>query len=279
MKKWNLIVDVERCHNSNNCFLSVADEYMDNEHPGYTTAMPKHGHHWINILRNERGQAPMVDVAYVPTMCNHCDDAPCMAAATGDAITKRPDGLVIIDPDKAKGQKQLVESCPYNAIWRNEDLQLPQHWIFDAHLLDDGWKQPRAVSVCATEAIAAKKQDDGDMAKLAEAEGLEVLNPEFGTRPRVYYKNLYRYNKCFIGGSVAVTKDGTSDCVQGASVKLSQGSDVIAEATTDVFGDFKFDMLDENSGAYKVKISADGHASKSVDIELGDSVTLEDIYL
>ena len=88
MKKWNLIIDVERCHNSNNCFLSVADEYMGNDHPGYSTAMPKHGHHWINILRNERGQAPMVDVSYVPTMCNHCDDAPCIEAARNEAVTK-----------------------------------------------------------------------------------------------------------------------------------------------------------------------------------------------
>ncbi|MBT5941516.1 MAG: oxidoreductase, partial [Rhodospirillaceae bacterium] len=132
--------------------------------------------------------------------------------------------------------------------------------------------------VCATEAIAAKKLDDGEMAKLVDAEGLEVLNPEFGTRPRVYYKNLYRYNKCFIGGSVATTKDGTSDCVEGASVKLSQGSDVIAEATTDVFGDFKFDRLDENSGTYKVEISADGHGSKSLDVELSESVTLGNIF-
>ena len=44
MKKWNLIVDVGRCHNSNNCFLSVADEYQGNDHPGYAAEMPKHGH-------------------------------------------------------------------------------------------------------------------------------------------------------------------------------------------------------------------------------------------
>ncbi|MBT7955861.1 MAG: oxidoreductase [Rhodospirillaceae bacterium] len=278
MSKWNLIIDLENCTNCNMCVLACQDEHVDNTFPGYAEEMPKHGARWIEIMRKERGQAPMIDVAYLPVMCQHCDDAPCIKAAENGAVSKRADGIVIIDPEKAKGQKQLVESCPYNAIWWNEDLQLPQHWIFDAHLLDDGWKQPRAVSVCATEAIAAKKLDDGEMAKLVDAEGLEVLNPEFGTRPRVYYKNLYRYNKCFIGGSVATTKDGTSDCVEGASVKLSQGSDVIAEATTDVFGDFKFDRLDENSGTYKVEISADGHGSKSLDVELSESVTLGNIF-
>ena len=173
----------------------------------------------------------------------------------------------------------MVESCPYGAIWWNEDLQLPQHWIFDAHLLDDGWKQPRAASVCATEAIIAKKVDDAEMVKIVEEEGLEVLHPELGTKPRVYYKNLYRYNKCFIGGSVATTKDGVDDCVQDARVKLLKGSEIVAEATSDIFGDFKFDKLDEDSGSYKIEISANGHAAKSVEVELSESVTLDDIYL
>tara|TARA_B100000315_G_C14586287_1_gene593192 strand:- start:3340 stop:4179 length:840 start_codon:yes stop_codon:yes gene_type:complete len=279
MSKWNLIIDLENCTNCNMCVLACQDEHVDNTFPGYAEEMPKHGSRWIEIMRKERGQAPMIDVAYLPVMCQHCDDAPCIKAAENDAISKRDDGIVIIDPVKAKGQKQLVESCPYGAIWWNDDLQLPQHWIFDAHLLDDGWKQPRAASVCATEAIFAKKVDDAEMAKIAEAEGLEVLSPEHGTKPRVYYKNLYRYNKCFIGGSVAAENNGTADCVKDASVKLLKGSDVIAEATTDVFGDFKFDRLDENSGGYKVEITADGFGPKSVDVELGESVTLGDIYL
>jgi Fe-S-cluster-containing dehydrogenase component len=279
MSKWNLIIDIENCTNCNMCVLACQDEHVDNTFPGYAEEMPKHGARWIEIMRKERGQAPMIDVAYMPVMCQHCDDAPCIKAAENDAISKRADGIVIIDPEKAKGQKHLVESCPYGAIWWNEDLQLPQHWIFDAHLLDDGWKQPRAASVCATEAIIAKKVDDAEMAKIVEEEGLEVLHPELGTKPRVYYKNLYRYNKCFIGGSVATTKDGVDDCVQDARVKLLKGSEIVAEATSDIFGDFKFDKLDEDSGSYKIEISADGHAAKSVEVELSESVTLDDIYL
>ncbi len=261
------------------CVLACQDEHVDNSFPGYAEEMPKHGARWIEIMRKERGQAPMIDVAYMPVMCQHCDDAPCIKAAENDAVSKRSDGIVIIDPVKAKGQKQLVESCPYNAIWWNEDLQIPQHWIFDAHLLDDGWKQPRAASVCATEAIVSKKVTDAEMAKIVAEEGLEVLHPEYGTKPRVYYKNMYRYNKCFIGGSVAAEKDGTSDCIEGAHVKLIQNNDVIAEANTDVFGDFKFDKLNEKSGSYKVEISVEGYAVKFVDVELIESVTLEDIYI
>ena len=55
------------------------DEYVGNEWPGVAAPMPRHGHHWIDIQQKERGQAPMIDIAYVPTMCNHCDNAPCLA--------------------------------------------------------------------------------------------------------------------------------------------------------------------------------------------------------
>ena len=135
MKQWNLIVDVGNCTNCNLCVLAVQDEYVGNEFPDYAAEMPKHGHKWIDIKQNVRGQAPIVDVAYLPVMCQHCDDAPCIKAAENDAIQKRPDGIVLIHPEKAKGQKQIVDSCPYGAIWWNEEKELPQHWNFDAHLI------------------------------------------------------------------------------------------------------------------------------------------------
>ena len=279
MDKWNLIIDVENCINCNMCVLACQDEHVDNDFPNYAAPMPKHGARWIEIDRKERGQAPMIDVAYLPMLCNHCDNAPCIKAAENGAVTKRDDGIVIIDPIKSKGQKHLVDSCPYDRIWWNEELQIPQTWIFDAHLLDEGWDKPRAASVCATGSMVAKKVSDEEMAKIVEEENLEVLQPKKGTKPRVYYKNLYRFNKCFIGGSVAVRNGDIEDCIRDANVQLIQGSDTISETSTDVFGDFKFDKLDENSGKYKITISADGHSSTSIDVDLKESITLDDIYL
>jgi Fe-S-cluster-containing dehydrogenase component len=119
MEKWNLIIDVAECTNCNLCTLATMDEYVGNAWPGYTAPMPKHGHRWVNILQKERGQVPVVDVAYVPTMCNHCDEPPCIKAATGGAILKRADGIVLLVPEKSKGQKQLVDACPYGHIWWN----------------------------------------------------------------------------------------------------------------------------------------------------------------
>jgi Fe-S-cluster-containing dehydrogenase component len=276
MKKWNMIIDVAECTNCNLCTLATMDEYVGNDWPGYSKPMPKHGHKWINILQKERGQVPMIDIAYVPTMCNHCDDAPCLKAGEG-VVKKREDGIILIDPNEAKGRKDLVDACPYGHIWWNEEHQVPQIWTFDAHLIDQGWQQTRGHQSCPTGAMRAIKVEDEEMARMAQDEGLEVMKPELATRPRVYYRNLWRYSKCFIGGSLAVEADGVVDCVEGASVRLYKGGTVVAEMVTDNYGDFKFDKLDENSGRYLLEISARGRPKKTIETKLGASINLGEI--
>jgi Fe-S-cluster-containing dehydrogenase component len=277
MKKWNMIIDVAECTNCQLCALSAMDEYVGNTWPGVAAPMPRHGHQWIDIKQKERGQAPMIDIAYVPTMCNHCDNAPCLAKG-GDAVKKRADGIVIIDPDKAKGRKDLVESCPYGHIWWNEELQLPQIWPFDAHLLDQGWQQTRGQQACPTGAMRAIKVEDSEMERMARDESLEVMKPEAGTKPRVYYRNLWRYSKSFIGGSVATEANGVVDCVEGASVRLIKEGQTVARAITDNYGDFKFDKLDENSGRYTIEVMGLGR-TKMLDASLGASVFVGEIRL
>lgn len=277
MNKWNMIIDVAECTNCNLCTLAAMDEYVGNEFPGYSAPMPKHGHKWINILQKERGQVPAIDIAYVPTMCNHCDDAPCVARGDG-AVKKRSDGIVLIDPVKAKGRQDLVGACPYGHIWWNEELQLPQAWTFDAHLIDGGWQQTRGQQSCPTGAMRAVCVSDDEMTKIAREQELEVLKPELGTRPRVYYKNLWRYSTCFVAGSVSMETEGAVDCVEGATVRLLKNDAAVAEATTDNYGDFKFDKLGANSGEYSVEIGF-GKKKRAVSARLGESINLGEIRL
>lgn len=276
MEKWNLIVDVEKCENCNNCFLADKDEYCGNSFPGYTESQPRHGHKWIDIKKRERGSGSLIDVAFLPTMCNNCKDAPCIKAAKNGEIYRRDDGIVMIDPVKAKGQKRLVKSCSYGHIWWNEELELPQKWFFDAHLLDAGWRAPRCVQSCGTGALTSLKISDEEMDSKAKLLKLETLSPEDGpkgTLPRVWYKNLYRFSKEHVAGSVVTLADNILDCVADAEVSLYKGEELVATLKTDFFGDFKFDALEANSGEYTISI-AHGKLSCTTKFELAESVNL-----
>ncbi len=279
MKKWNLIVDVANCTNCNLCTLANQDEHVGNEFEGYSAPMPKHHHRWIDILSRERGSGPLLDVAYLPVLCQHCDDAPCIEAAENGAVTKRADGIVHIDPVKAKGQKAIADACPYDAVRWNEELQLPQHWFFDAHLLDRGWEEPRCSQVCASGALKAVKVTDEEMAEIKSREGLGELKPEAATRPRVHYKNLHRYTHEFIGGTIVRTVDGLTDCVADAGIRLESADRVVGETVTDAYGEFKIDRLETDSGPYSVVIEVEGEQVGRLDVELGESVYLGRIDL
>jgi hypothetical protein len=141
--------------------------------------------------------------------------------------------------------------------------------------MDDGWSKPRCVQSCPTGALQVRFAEPEEMERIAASEQLEVLQPELQTQPRVYYKNLYRFSQCFIGGSVAAEAHGMLDCAMGAAVALYQGQQKLAETTTDNYGDFKFDRLAKNTGGYSVVIQMDGWGHKEIQVpELQSSVTL-----
>ncbi len=276
MSKWNFIIDIEKCEDCNNCFLACKDEHVDNEWPGITDSQPRHGHRWINIMRKERGQFPLIDVAYRPTPCMHCDDAPCIAADS-DAIFKREDGIVLIDPQKSKGRKELVKSCPYGAIYWNDEKNVPQKCTFCAHLLDTGWKTPRCAQVCPTGALKVFQADDRKMENLVKSENLKILHPEYKTSPRVYYKNLHRFNRCLTAGSVAVKSGERVDCAVGAKVILRKDSMIVAEAITDNYGDYKIDNLKSDMGILQLEVVYKAFEKKTITIEMKQSLSLDEI--
>ena len=278
MNKWHMIIDVERCEDCNCCFLACKDEHVDNDFLPFSLSQPKHIHRWINILRKERGQFPLIDIAYLPKPCMHCDNAPCIKNAADNAVYKRDDGIVVLDPIRSKGQQHLVDSCPYGAIWWNDEKKIPQKCGFCVHLLNDGWERTRCAQACPTGALTILHIEDSEMGKIVQDESLEVLHPEYQTKPRVYYKNLYRYLKCFISGTVASAHDGIEDCVDGALVVLHRDGKKFLETKTDTFGDFKFDKLEPNSGPYTISIESDENALVK-EINLEKSLTIGKILI
>ena len=121
-----------------------------------------------------------------------------------------------------------------------------------------------------------RKLSDEAMAALASKEKLERMEQNLGTKPRVWYRNLWRYNTVFVAGSVSYDADGIMECAAEAAVKLSKGGRHIAETQTDIYGDFKFDKLEEASGDYTIEISFQGR-SKTVEARLGASIYLGEV--
>jgi Fe-S-cluster-containing dehydrogenase component len=71
---------------------------------------------------------PHIKVTYFPVLFQHCDNAPCVKAGQG-AVYKREDGLVVFDPENAKGNKNLVDACPYGTKPRVYYRGLPKKYV------------------------------------------------------------------------------------------------------------------------------------------------------
>ncbi len=183
MTRFGMLIDITKCNGCFNCFLSCRDEYFGNDYASYSAAQPLNGQFWMQVKEVERGSYPKPKLSYIPTPCMQCKEAPCIDAATDGAVYRREDGIVIIDPEKAKGQEGIAKACPYRVIFWNKELELPQKCTFCAHRLDEGVKLPRCVEACPTGALTFGDLDDpaSDIAKLAAGLETEVLLPEYNT--------------------------------------------------------------------------------------------------
>jgi tetrathionate reductase subunit B len=228
------VIDVSICNGCYNCQIACKDEHVGNDWTPYAKPQPDTGQFWLKQNEFVRGTVPKVKMHYLPVLCMHCDDAPCIPSCPIEgALYKRDDGLVIIDPVKCTGCKNCVDACPYNVIYFNEDLNIAQKCTGCAHLLDDGWKEPRCVDVCANGAI--KFGEEAELSSLiAKA---EILHPEYGLHPRVYYIGL---PKRFIAGTVYCPLKKV--VIKNATCTLMSAEGNLA-TRTDGFGDFWFEGL------------------------------------
>lgn len=274
MARYGIIVDITKCNGCYNCFLACRDEHCGNDFPPYALSQPMTGHFWMKLNEKERGKYPKVKVAYTAVPCMHCDKPACVGHAQDGAIYKRKDGIVIIDPVKSKGQKNLLSSCPYRVIYWNEEKQIPQKCTLCAHLLDQGWKEPRCVEACPTAALIFGDLDDpkSEIAKLMAEGNTEVLHPEYGMQEKVRYIAL---PKRFIAGAV-VFKD-TDECAEGVNVTLT-GEGEKKTIKTDNYGDFEFEGLATDK-AYSVKIDAKGYKGQVFEVKTNIDIYLGDIFL
>lgn len=267
MAKKVFVIDIAKCNGCHSCQIVCKDEHVANDWTPIAKPQPEVGQFWLELTERVRGTVPKVKVAYRPHLCMHCDKAPCAEACpiTG-ALYKREDGLVIIDPVKCTGCRSCVDACPYDVIFFNEDLNIAQKCTGCAHLLDDGWSEPRCADACPTLAIRLLDEEEAkDL--IAEA---EVWKPELKDEllPRVYYLNL---PKKFIAGTLYDPLE--EEVIIGATCTLTTGGDKKLTTQTDSYGDFWFEGIAEDT--YELELTYAGKTKRFADLD----TTQEDINL
>ena len=136
------------------------------------------------------GVFPDVEMHYMIRICQQCEDPACAKPCMTDAIYRRDDGLVAIDPDKCTSCEACIPACPYGVLFFNPDTGLPEKCHMCAHRIEQGLK-PACVSPCVGQAIifgdANDPQSEFSRTMNAAGDGAFVLEPESETRPAVRY--------------------------------------------------------------------------------------------
>lgn len=103
MARMGMVFDLRRCIGCNACIVACKQE----------NTLPD-GVFFTKTLSEEYGTYPSVKRIYIPTICNHCDDAPCEKSCPSGATYTRHDGIVMVDADKCIGCGTCAVSCPYD---------------------------------------------------------------------------------------------------------------------------------------------------------------------
>lgn len=243
------LVDINKCNGCHNCQIACKDEHCGTSWMPYTEEQPDTGQFWCKVEQTVHGSVPKVNMTYLPKFGAQ-DEA--VREFAPEVIQEREDGLIVIDPVKAKGRRDIADR--FDGIYFNEELQIPQGCTGCAHLIDDGWTVPRCVDACAVGGLRF-----GDIEEFGEEiEKAERLTP----KSNVYYLNL---PKRWVAGQII--DEAEDEVVIGACVSLYAigGEEPILSTTSDEFGDFWFRQIDE--GRYTIKVEAKDFVEREISVD------------
>ncbi len=148
---------------------------------------PKWGYNWDED--QAKGEWPNAYFFYMARKCNHCSNAACIDACSRNAISKREDGIVVIDQDQCVGHRHCVEACPYSMIYFNPKTQKSEKCIECFPRVEKGIA-PACNRQCVgrTRAYGYLDDPESQVHKLVRQWKVALpLHPEYGTEPNVYY--------------------------------------------------------------------------------------------
>ncbi len=128
---------------------------------------------------------------FVPKLCNHCANPPCVQVCPVGATFTTQDGVVLVDEDYCIGCRYCIQACPYGARFLHPTKRVAQKCTFCYHRLTRGLL-PACVEVCPTGAriFGEVNRRSTPLGRFMRFNEMQVLKPHLNTRPKVFYANL-----------------------------------------------------------------------------------------
>lgn len=140
------------------------------------------------IEKYQTGRYPDIRKLFVPRLCNHCDNPPCIRECEEEALVKNSDGVVLLNREVCTSCYKCYEACPYEAIKTNPYSGEPEKCDF-CYSRVTGGELPACVKSCMGKAIlfGNMNNSESELSLALKNNKLKVLYPELGTHPSVYY--------------------------------------------------------------------------------------------
>ncbi len=128
---------------------------------------------------------------YVPKLCNHCSNPPCVQVCPVGATFETRDGVVLVDEDYCIGCRYCIQACPYGARYLDPRTRVADKCTFCYHRITKGLR-PACVEACPNSAriFGELRKDNTPLSRFMRAYELQVLKPHLRTDPKVYYSSL-----------------------------------------------------------------------------------------
>ena len=153
------MVDTKDCVGCNACEVACKQEHN----------LPV-GPRWIKVFSDSpREIEGRLQLRYVVTHCMHCSQPRCQDVCPVGAITKREDGIVLIDEELCNGCKDCIEACPLGVMQFDEEKGLAGKCDLCVERIDRGL-QPACVAACPSQCMYF-----GDISHIIEQLGKQKL--------------------------------------------------------------------------------------------------------
>jgi tetrathionate reductase subunit B len=173
-----MVIDLRKCIGCHACSVACKAEF----------AVPLGvWRSWVKQV--DVGRYPNVKRYFLPRLCNHCDEPPCVKVCPTRASYIRPeDNTVQIKEDRCIGCRLCISGCPYNSRFSHPDKKIANKCTFCIHRVDKGLV-PACVNTCQAKARIFGDLNDAnsEVFKLVATQPAITLKSELGTQPKVFY--------------------------------------------------------------------------------------------